>query len=86
MLIEFILMLIGSYLLGSVPAAYLVVKWFKGKDIRNIGSGNVGSSNVAHTTSKRLAVAGAVRYGQGGAGFVDSPSYRPFPLSRWWWG
>jgi glycerol-3-phosphate acyltransferase PlsY len=57
MLIEFIAMLIGAYLLGSVPAAYIAVKWFKGEDIRNIGSGNVGSSNVAHTTSKRLAVA-----------------------------
>jgi glycerol-3-phosphate acyltransferase PlsY len=56
MVLEFILMLVGSYLLGSVPAAYLGVKWFKGEDIRKIGSGNVGSSNVAHTTSKRLAV------------------------------
>ncbi len=49
-------MLIGGYLLGSIPAAYLGVKWFKGQDIRKLGTGNVGSSNVARSTSKVLAV------------------------------
>ncbi|MFA5240597.1 MAG: glycerol-3-phosphate acyltransferase [Phycisphaerae bacterium] len=57
MWIKFVLMLVGAYLLGSIPAAYLGVKWFKGADIRKLGSGNVGSSNVAHTTSKPLALA-----------------------------
>jgi glycerol-3-phosphate acyltransferase PlsY len=57
MWIKFILLLIGAYLLGSVPAAYLSVKWATGADIRKLGTGNVGSSNVAQTTSKRLAVA-----------------------------
>jgi glycerol-3-phosphate acyltransferase PlsY len=49
-------MLAGAYLLGSIPAAYLGVKWFKGADIRKLGTGNVGSSNVARTTSKWLAI------------------------------
>jgi len=53
----FMASLIGAYLLGSVPAAYLCVKWVTGADIRKIGTGNVGSSNVAQTTSKWLAVA-----------------------------
>ena len=57
MWIKFVLMLSGAYLLGSIPAAYLGVKWFKGVDIRKLGTGNVGSANVAHTTSKRLALA-----------------------------
>jgi glycerol-3-phosphate acyltransferase PlsY len=56
MWIKFILMLVGAYLLGSIPAAYLSVKWFKGVDIRKLGTGNVGSANVARTTSKWLAV------------------------------
>ena len=56
MWIKFVLMLAGAYLLGSIPAAYLGVKWFKGVDIRKLGTGNVGSSNVAHTTSKWLAI------------------------------
>ncbi|MCL2707336.1 MAG: glycerol-3-phosphate acyltransferase [Dehalococcoidia bacterium] len=54
---EFILLLTGAYVLGSIPAAYLCVKWATGADIRKIGTGNVGSSNVAQTTSKPLAVA-----------------------------
>ena len=56
MWLKFVLMLLGAYLLGSIPAAYLGVKWFKGADIRKLGTGNVGSANVARTTSKTLAV------------------------------
>ena len=73
------LMLVGAYLLGSIPAAYLGVKWFKGADIRKLGTGNVGSSNVARTTSKWLAVpVGSIRYGQRRAGVLDSPPHRPY--------
>lgn len=36
----------AAYLLGSVPFAFLVVKWQSGVDIRNVGSGNVGATNV----------------------------------------
>ena len=56
MWIKFVLTLVGAYLLGSIPAAYLGVKWFKGVDIRKLGTGVTGSSNVARTTSKWLAV------------------------------
>jgi glycerol-3-phosphate acyltransferase PlsY len=56
MWVKFVFMLVGAYLLGSIPAAYLGVKWFKGGDIRKLGTGNVGSANVARTTSKLLAV------------------------------
>ena len=42
MWIKFALMIVGAYLLGSIPAAYLGVKWFKGQDIRKLGTGNVG--------------------------------------------
>lgn len=56
MWLKFAVMIVGAYLLGSIPAAYLGVKWFKGQDIRKLGTGNVGSSNVARSTSKVLAV------------------------------
>ncbi|MGA3091401.1 MAG: glycerol-3-phosphate 1-O-acyltransferase PlsY [Terriglobales bacterium] len=36
-----------SYLLGSVPFGYLLVRIFKGEDVRSIGSGNIGATNVA---------------------------------------
>ena len=38
----------GSYLLGSIPSAYLVVKFLRGEDIRELGSKNVGALNAYH--------------------------------------
>lgn len=35
-----------SYLVGSVPTAYLLVRWLRGIDVRSVGSGNVGATNV----------------------------------------
>ncbi len=46
MTLEFILLIISGYLLGSVPSAYLAAKWWRGIDIRRYGSGNVGGSNL----------------------------------------
>ncbi|RLE08787.1 acyl-phosphate glycerol 3-phosphate acyltransferase [Candidatus Aerophobetes bacterium] len=40
------LMLLSSYLLGSIPCGYLMGKIQKGIDIRNFGSGNIGTTNV----------------------------------------
>ena len=56
MVIKFIPLVIGAYLLGSVPAAYLATKWSRGIDIRQYGSGNVGASNVLAVVSKRWAI------------------------------
>ncbi len=36
-----------AYLLGSIPFGYLIVKKREGRDIRSVGSGNVGAANVA---------------------------------------
>ena len=52
----FILLVIGAYLLGSVPSAYLVARWARGIDIRQYGSGNVGASNVLAAASKRWTI------------------------------
>jgi len=46
-----------SYLLGSIPFGLIITKIFLGKDIRNIGSGNIGTTNVLRTGKKSLAVA-----------------------------
>ena len=35
-----------GYLLGSIPAAYIMAKWRKGIDIREVGVGNMGAGNV----------------------------------------
>ena len=52
----FSLLCIGAYLLGSIPAAYIVAKRARGIDLQKYGSGNVGFSNLAASTSKWLAV------------------------------
>ncbi len=51
-----VLAVIGAYLLGAVPAAYLVAKWARGIDLRQYGSGNIGAANVITTVSKRWGV------------------------------
>jgi len=50
MTIEFILLIIVSYLLASVPAAYLVAKWSRGIDLRQYGTGQVGVGNLWRMT------------------------------------
>jgi glycerol-3-phosphate acyltransferase PlsY len=47
----------GSYLLGSIPFGYILVRVFQGVDVRSIGSGNIGATNVARTGGKGLAIA-----------------------------
>ena len=46
MLWQSVLTMMGAYLLGSVPSAYIAGRLLKGVDIRDYGSGNVGGSNV----------------------------------------
>ena len=48
---------IYSYLLGSIPFGLIITKFFLGKDIRNVGSGNIGTTNVLRTGKKSLAAA-----------------------------
>ena len=46
-----------SYLLGSLPFGLILTKIFLQKDIRKVGSGNIGTTNVLRTGNKVLAVA-----------------------------
>jgi glycerol-3-phosphate acyltransferase PlsY len=46
----------AAYLLGSVPFAIVLVRLFKGTDVRTQGSGNAGATNVLRTAGKGLAI------------------------------
>lgn len=47
---NFIFVALVSYLIGSIPFGYLLVRAFRGADIRQSGSGNIGATNVARTS------------------------------------
>lgn len=48
--------LLASWLIGSIPTAYIVTKLAIGKDIRSLGSGNAGATNVFRALGARYAV------------------------------
>ncbi|HYL04401.1 MAG TPA: glycerol-3-phosphate 1-O-acyltransferase PlsY [Thermoanaerobaculia bacterium] len=47
----------GAYALGSVPFSYLIVKLAKGRDVRTVGSGNAGATNVMRAAGKAAGAA-----------------------------
>ncbi len=57
MIIELIYISIYSYILGSIPFGLVLTKIFLKKNIREIGSGNIGATNVLRTGKKSLAAA-----------------------------
>ena len=54
---EYLIIALGSYLLGSIPFGFILTKIFLKKDIRNIGSGNIGATNALRTGNKLLGYA-----------------------------
>ena len=55
--LDILYVFIYSYLLGSIPFGLIITKIFLGKDIRKVGSGNIGTTNVLRTGKKSLAAA-----------------------------
>ena len=51
---DYIITALISYLFGSIPFGYIFTKIFLKKDIRDVGSGNIGATNVLRTGNKRL--------------------------------
>ena len=54
---EYLIIALGSYLLGSIPFGFILTRVFLKKDIRDIGSGNIGATNALRTGNKLLGYA-----------------------------
>ena len=65
--IAFLIALVGGYLIGSVPFGLLLTKAAGLGDIRQVGSGNIGATNVLRTGRKGLAAATLILDGLKGA-------------------
>ena len=50
------LVLAAAYLIGAVPFGYLLVRVRSGRDVRTLGSGNIGATNVLRTSGRALGV------------------------------
>jgi len=57
MLFAIILIAVAAYLFGSIPTGYLLVRLFRHEDIRTVGSGNIGATNVIRAGGKGLGAA-----------------------------
>jgi glycerol-3-phosphate acyltransferase PlsY len=53
---KFAVVLILSYLLGSIPSGVLVGRWFVRVDVRKFGSGKTGATNVLRVAGKKAAI------------------------------
>lgn len=67
LLSDYVLALIGGYLLGSLPFGLILTRLAGQGDLRKVGSGNIGATNVLRTGNKPLALATLILDGGKGA-------------------
>ncbi len=77
-----LLIVASSYLLGSIPFGYILVRIFRGEDVRRSGSGNIGATNVARK-SPVLGVVTLLLDAAKGAGAVAFAEWMSSPASPW---
>lgn len=86
-MLRFAALLGAAYLLGSVPFSFFVARWFGVKDVRQVGSGNVGATNVMRSAGKGAGLlAFVLDAGKGAAaawlaGLVEPPASIVPPLA-----
>ncbi|MEQ8348232.1 MAG: glycerol-3-phosphate 1-O-acyltransferase PlsY [Sneathiellaceae bacterium] len=76
----YLIALAGGYLLGSVPFGMILTRLFRAGDLRKIGSGSIGATNVLRTGRKDLAAATVLLdAGKGLAAVLIAQAYGPDP-------
>jgi acyl phosphate:glycerol-3-phosphate acyltransferase len=77
-----ILLIAGlSYLLGSIPFGYILVRVFRGEDVRRTGSGNIGATNVSRTSPTLGAVTLLLDALKGAAAVMLARALSPAPAT-----
>ena len=56
MILAYIAIAVAAYFLGSIPTGYLLVRFLRRQDIRSMGSGNIGATNVLRFGGKGLGI------------------------------
>ena len=52
-ILQILLTIFCAYIIGSIPTGYIIVKLFTGQDIRTVGSGSTGATNVKRVMGKK---------------------------------
>lgn len=65
-----VVVLVGSYVLGSIPFSFLLAKWGAGVDLRTVGSGNIGATNASRVLGWKGGVLGLLLDGAKGSAAV----------------
>jgi glycerol-3-phosphate acyltransferase PlsY len=90
MLRTYLIVAAVAYLCGSIPFGYILVRVFRGEDIRTSGSGNIGATNVARSGAPGLAIATLILDGLKGyfavylAGLLLSTKLKDFMFCNSW--
>ncbi len=78
---SWVVLLVGSYLLGSVPFAYLMARARKGVDLRRVGSGNPGATNVLRVAGPVAALVALAL--DAGKGYLPTLAGRALDVPPW---
>lgn len=77
-------LLVGSYLIGSIPFSWIIARFVRGVDIRYDGEGNVGARNVWHTVGHFYGgLAAVLDVSKGLSIFLLAEMFAPSPLVIW---
>jgi acyl phosphate:glycerol-3-phosphate acyltransferase len=79
----FLIIAAASYLLGSIPFGYLLVRIFRGEDVRRSGSGNIGATNVSRKSLLLGVLTLLLDAGKGAAAVVLAIMLSRGEILRW---